>query len=120
MPEILTDAYLLFTFVFKQALMEVLLIEKDTFNCILDEHQLLCDMIISLAGHIRRKKPDEMLSVAEVCEFLRIAPSTLQSIRNSGKIGFVRDEGNGVKFPCREVLGYAERHGVTQKISANG
>ncbi len=100
--------------------MEVLLIEKDTLNCILDEHQLLCDMIISLAGHIRRKKPDEMLSVAEVCEFLRIAPSTLQSIRNSGKIGFVRDEGNGVKFPCREVLGYAERHGVTQKISANG
>ncbi|ROT15337.1 hypothetical protein EEL51_13860 [Muribaculaceae bacterium Isolate-110 (HZI)] len=45
--------------------MEVLLIEKDTLNCILDEHQHLCDMIISLAGHIRRKKPDEMLSVVK-------------------------------------------------------
>lgn len=100
--------------------MEVLLIEKDTFNGILDEHQLLCDMIISLAGHIRHKKPDEVLSVTEVCEFLRIAPSTLQSIRNSGKIGFVRDDDNGVKYPCKEVVGYAERHGVTQRLSANG
>lgn len=100
--------------------MEVLLIEKDTFNGILDEHKLLCDMIISLAGHVRRKKPDEMLSVAEVCEFLRIAPTTLQSIRNSGRIGFVRDEDNGVKYPYREVVGYAERHGVTQRLSSNG
>ena len=100
--------------------MEVLLIEKETLDTIIGEHELLCDMVIKLASHIRRKKPDEMLSVAEVCEFLRIAPSTLQSIRNSGKIGFVRDDDNMVKFPCREVVGYAERHGVMQRISSNG
>ncbi len=100
--------------------MEVLLIEKETLDCILDEHNLLCDTIISLAGHIRKKKPEDMLSVAEVCEFLRIAPSTLQSIRNSGKIGFVRDENNMVKYPCREVASYIGRHGVTQIPPANG
>ena len=52
--------------------MEVLLIEKDTFNSILDEYNLLCDTIISLAGHIRKKKPEDMLSVAEVCEFTTV------------------------------------------------
>ena len=100
--------------------MEVLLIEKDTFNSILDEHNLLCDTIISLANHIRKKKPEDMLSVAEVCEFLKIAPSTLQSIRNSGKIGFVRDENNGVKYPCCEVTAYIGRHGVMQTSPSNG
>ena len=28
--------------------MEVLLIEKETLDCILDEHELLCNMVVNL------------------------------------------------------------------------
>ncbi len=48
--------------------MEVLLIEKETLDCILDEHELLCNMIVTLATHLRKKKPDELMSAAEVCD----------------------------------------------------
>lgn len=100
--------------------MEVLLIEKDTFDCILDEHGLLCDMIINLASHLRKKKPEELMSAAEVCDFLNIGTTTLQTLRNSGKIGFVREDNNRVGYPCREVIDYLERNGISPNAFANG
>lgn len=100
--------------------MEVLLIEKETLECILDEHELLCDMIITIAARLRRKAPDELMTTAEVCEFLNIGTTTLQSLRNNGKIGFVREDNNSVGYPCSEVMGYLERNGVQPNANAYG
>ncbi len=100
--------------------MEVLLIEKNTLDCILDEHELLCDMIINLSAKLRNKSPEELLSVSEVCDFLRIGPTTLQSLRNNGKIGFVREDNNSIGYPCSEVISYLERNGVRPNPIANG
>lgn len=100
--------------------MEVLLIEKGTFDTIIQEHEMLCDMVVTLASHIRRKSPSEMLSVAETCEFLNISPTTLYNLRVNGKIGFVRDENNSIGYPLKEVMAYLERCGVPVKQIANG
>lgn len=100
--------------------MEVLLIEKDTLDCILDEHGLLCDMIINLAAHLRKKKPEELMSVSEVCGFLRIGTTTLQTLRNNGKIGFVREDNNNIGYPCSEVISFMERSGVCTNDIPNG
>lgn len=100
--------------------MEVLLIEKGTFDTMISEHEMLCDMVVTLASHIRRKLPTEMLSVTETCEFLNISPTTLYNLRTSGKIGFVRDENNSVNYPTHEILGYLERCGVPIKQLADG
>lgn len=100
--------------------MEVLLIEKDTFDSLMEEHEMLCDMVITLAAHIRHKLPDEILSVAEVCKFLNISPTTLYTLRVNGKIGFVRDENNAIFYPLREVMGYLERNGVPVNQIAHG
>lgn len=100
--------------------MEVLLIEKETLDCILDEHELLCDMVITLAARLRRKEPDELMSAAEVCSFLNIGMTTLQTLRNNGKIGYVREDNNNIGYPCSEVLGYLKRIGVSTNSLANG
>ena len=100
--------------------MEVLLIEKETFDTIVGEYEMLCDTVIMLASHIRRKLVDELLSVAEVCGFLKIAPTTLYNLRMNGKIGFVRDENNKISYPMHEVMTYLEGCGVPTKQIANG
>ena len=100
--------------------MEVLLIEKETLDCILDEHELLCDMVITLAARLRRKEPDELMTTAEVCDYLQIGTTTLQSLRNSGKIGYYRIEDGSVRFPVAEVVRYMERNGVKISRDAYG
>ena len=92
--------------------MEVLLIEKDTLDCILDEHGMLCDMVITLAARLRRKEADEMMTTAEVCDFLHIGHTTLQSLRNNGKIGYLRIEDGSVRYPVGEVIRYMEQNGI--------
>lgn len=100
--------------------MEVLLIEKDAFDTIINEHEMLCDMVIKLASHLQRKKPSEILSVAETCRFLNISPTTLYNLRMNGKIGFVRDDNNSIGYPMREVLDYLRRCGVPVNQIAYG
>lgn len=100
--------------------MEVLLIEKDAFDTIINEHEMLCDMVIKLASHLRRKKPSEILSVAETCRFLNISPTTLYNLRMNGKIGFVQDDNNSIGYPMREVLDYLRRCGVPVNQIAYG
>lgn len=100
--------------------MEVLLIEKATFDTIIQEHEMLCDMVVTLASQLRRKSTSEILSVAETCEFLNISPTTLYNLRINGKIGFVRDENNSISYPLKEVMAYLERCGVPVKHIADG
>lgn len=100
--------------------MEVLLIEKETFDTIMNEHEMLCEMVNTLAYNIRKKAPNEMMSVSEVCEFLNISPNTLQSLRINGKIGFMREDNNAISFPRKEVLGFLEKCGVPSTLMNNG
>lgn len=100
--------------------MEVLLIERDTLDCILDEHELLCNMVIVLASRMRRKEADDMMTSAEVCDFLHIGTTTLQSLRNSGKIGYVRIDDGSVRYPVTEIIRYMERNGIHSDRVAYG
>lgn len=100
--------------------MEVLLIEKETLDCILDEQALLCDMVITLASRLRRKEAEEMMTSAEVCDFLHIGHTTLQSLRNSGKIGYLRIDDGSIRYPVTEVIRYMERNGINYNRGAYG
>ncbi len=100
--------------------MEVLLIEKETLDCILDEHELLCNMVIVMANRLRRKEPADMMTSAEVCDFLHIGMTTLQSLRNSGKIGYVRIDDGSVRYPVTEIIRYMERNGIHSDRIAYG
>lgn len=101
-------------------LMEVLLIEKETLDCILDEHELLCNMVIVLANRLRRKGSADMMTSAEVCDFLHIGMTTLQSLRNGGKIGYVRIDDGSIRYPVTEVIRYMERNGINYNRGAYG
>ncbi len=101
-------------------LMEVLLIEKETLDCILDEHELLCNMVIVLANRLRRKGTADMMTSAEVCDFLHIGMTTLQSLRNGGKIGYVRIDDGSIRYPVTEVIRYMERNGINYNRGAYG
>lgn len=92
--------------------MEVLLIEKETLDCILDEQALLCDMVITLASRLRRKEAEEMMTSAEVCDFLHIGHTTLQTLRNSGKIGYLRIDDGSVRYPISEIFRYMDQNGI--------
>lgn len=100
--------------------MEVLLIEKETLDCILDEHELLCNMVITLANRLRRKETADMMTSAEVCDFLHIGATTLQSLRNSGKIGYIRIDDGSVRYPVTEIIRYMERNGIHSNHTAYG
>ncbi len=100
--------------------MEVLLIEKETLDCILDEHELLCNMVIVLANRLQRKETVDMMTSAEVCDFLHIGKTTLQSLRNSGKIGYIRIDDGSVRYPVTEITRYMERNGVQSNRIAYG
>ncbi len=100
--------------------MEVLLIEKETLDCILDEHELLCNTVVILANRLRRKETADMMTSAEVCDFLHIGKTTLQSLRNSGKIGYFRIEDGSVRYPVAEIIRYMERNGIQSNPAAYG
>lgn len=100
--------------------MEVLLIEKDTLDCILDEHELLCNMVLVLANRLRRKEPADLMTSDEVCDYLRIGKTTLQSLRNSGKIGYFRIDDGSVRYPVTEVIRYMEQNGIHLNSDAYG
>lgn len=100
--------------------MEVLLIEKETLDCILDEHELLCNMVIVLANRLRRKETADLMTSAEVCDFLHIGTTTLQSLRNGGKIGYIRIDDGSVRYPVTEVIRYMERNGINSNRIAYG
>lgn len=100
--------------------MEVLLIEKETLDCILDEHELLCNMVLVLANRLRRKEAADLMTSDEVCDYLRIGKTTLQSLRNSGRIGYYRIDDGSVRYPVTEVIRYMEQNGIHTNLDAYG
>lgn len=100
--------------------MEVVIIEKETFDTLISEHEMLCEIITGLARQVQRKLPGDLLSVKQACEIMHISPATLQNLRISGKIGFVREANGAISYPVKEVTGYLERCGMPNKAMADG
>lgn len=70
--------------------MEVITIEKETFEAMLSHLDWLAEQVHSLALRYNSKKLDEWLDGQEVCLFLNISPRTLQTYRDTGKISFTQ------------------------------
>lgn len=68
--------------------MEVILIEKKTFETLMQSISVLNEKIHSLKMRENRKRQENWLTNEEVCRLLRISPRTLQDLRNNGKIGY--------------------------------
>ena len=68
--------------------MEVITIEKETFEGMLSSLNTLTELVISLTQGFSDKKLDDWLDGQEVCLYLNISPRTLQTYRDTGKISF--------------------------------
>lgn len=68
--------------------MEVITIEKETFEGMLSSLNTLTELVISLTQGFSNKKLDDWLDGQEVCLYLNISPRTLQTYRDTGKISF--------------------------------
>lgn len=77
-------------------------------------------MVIVLANRLRRKEPADLMTSAEVCDFLHIGNTTLQSLRNSGKIGYIRIDDGSVRYPVTELIRYMEKNGIKPNRIAYG
>ena len=53
-----------------------------------------------MANRLRRKETAEMMTSAEVCDYLHIGKTTLQTLRNSGKIGYYQDRRRQCQVSC--------------------
>ncbi|WP_302988431.1 helix-turn-helix domain-containing protein [uncultured Muribaculum sp.] len=54
----------------------------------------------------------------EVCDYLRIGKTTLQSLRNSGRIGYYRIDDGSVRYPVTEVIRFMEQNGIHTNLDA--
>lgn len=68
--------------------MEIVNIEKQTFEEMLVRFGLLADHIKLLCEKYSSKKLGEWLDGQDVCLLLNISPRTLQTYRDCGRIGF--------------------------------
>lgn len=68
--------------------MEIINIEKETFEEMLFQFGLLADQVESLCKKHGDKRLCEWLDGQDVCLLLSISPRTLQTYRDSGKVGF--------------------------------
>lgn len=64
------------------------LINSNTFNEALEVFTKLVNRVDVLCERHREKKSMEWLDSQDVCQILNIKPRTLQSYRDSGKLGF--------------------------------
>lgn len=71
----------------------ILMIDSTTFNEMLTVFTKFVDRVEELCKRHGEKKSIEWLDSQDVCQILNIKPRTLQSYRNSGKLGFSQIEG---------------------------
>lgn len=70
-----------------------LLLDSNTFNEMLSEFAKFINRVDVLCEKHGKKETIEWLDSQDVCQILNIKPRTLQSYRDSGKLGFSQIEG---------------------------
>lgn len=68
--------------------MEVITIERQAFEQLLQEIQLLTARVEMLSRKCQDKKLSKWISNEDVCELLRISPRSLQELRYKHKISY--------------------------------
>lgn len=103
--------YLCTRFQEKYRSMEVITIEKRTWEQLLQEMQVLTARVEMLSRKYQDRKLSKWLDSDEVCELLRISPRTLQELRSKHRIGYAQI---GCKFYYRpeEVELVSRQQGV--------
>lgn len=72
----------------KVSSMEVVIIEKKTFETLLSGVGTLTEKVNALCRQCSDKQTNKWLDGEEVCRLLRISPRTLQTLRDNRIIGF--------------------------------
>ncbi len=67
--------------------MEIVIVEKKTFEALLTAAETLVGKVGELCRHCSDKRASRWLDGQEVCRLLRISPRTLQSLRDNRVIG---------------------------------
>ena len=67
--------------------MEVVIIEKETFEALLSGVETLTGKVNALCRRCRDKQMNKWLDGEDVCSLLRISPRTLQTLRDNRIIG---------------------------------
>lgn len=70
--------------------MEIVTIEKKTFETMLETINTLSDKLAALQRKCDGKRLDDWLSGEDVCERLRISQRTLQTLRDRRVIGYAQ------------------------------
>ena len=70
--------------------MEIVILEKKTFEYLLSNVQRLTEEVDSLARRCRDKRLEKWMDNRQVCEVLRISERTLQTLRSKRQITYTR------------------------------
>ena len=70
--------------------MEIVIVEKKTFEALLAAAETLVGKVGELCRHCSDKRASRWLDGQEVCRLIRISPRTLQALRDSQMIAFAQ------------------------------
>lgn len=70
--------------------MEIVNVEKKTFDDLLDRMEMFMDSIETIYGNGKAKSMSGWLDNQDVCLMLNICPRTLQTLRDSGALPYSR------------------------------
>lgn len=99
--------------------MEIMNIEKTTFEEMLTRFSLLADQIELLCQKHSDKKLSKWLDGQDVCLLLSISPRTLQTYRDSGKVGFSQIN-HKIYYKSDDISKLINKHIINHKKEKNG
>ncbi|WP_416980440.1 helix-turn-helix domain-containing protein [Alistipes ihumii] len=70
--------------------MEIVIVEKKTFEALLAAAESLAGKVGELCRHCSDKRANRWLDGQEVCRLMRISPRTLQTLRDNRMIAFAQ------------------------------
>ena len=89
--------------------MEIIGIEKTTYENSLMEIERFLDRINNFANDYSSRKLNEWIDNQEVCLWLKISPRTLQLLRNTRQIPFAQ-MGRKIYYKKQDILTYLEKN----------
>ena len=89
--------------------MEIIGIEKTTYENSLMEIERFLDRINNFANDYSSRKLNEWIDNQEVCLWLKISPRTLQHLRNTRQIPFAQ-MGRKIYYKKQDILTYLEKN----------